>query len=181
MGFLGTTFGPDSWRRVAYGAVAAPVGLAGLGLVLAGRPGPAAAVQRRVTGRLLGVPGRPRDRWPGTVAYALVSLPLGILGLWLALMLVPNTARNLLYGVFVDDYATAWGGPTRAGAWAVHAVLALQLVPVGLWLARGLTALQRRLADALLGTGRLTVGTGVAGSVVLLAGAVFLAAWVRQV
>ncbi len=137
MTFLATTFGADSGRRLAYGMVAAPVGLAALGLTVIGRPGRAAALQRRVTGRLLGVPAVPRDRFP----YALLSVPLGILGLWLAAMLGPNTVRNLLYGVFAGDgYATAWGGPTLAGAWAVHAVLALALVPVGLWLVRGLTA-----------------------------------------
>lgn len=181
MGFLRTTFGPDSWRRTAYGVVAAPLGLAALALTLAGRPRSAAAVQRRATGPLLGAPRQPRDRAAGTVAYALLSVPLGVVGLWLALMLGPNTVRNLLYGFVVDDYATAWGGPSLAGAWAVHAAIALALVPVGLWLVRGLTALQRRLADALLGAGRLTVATGAAGSAVLLAGAAFLAAWVRQV
>lgn len=175
------TFGADSWRRVAYAGVAAPVGLAALGLSVAGRPGRAGELQRRVSGRLLGVPDRPRDRLAGTVGYAVLSIPLGVVGLWLALMLGPNTVRNLLYGFVVDDYATAWGGPTLAGAWAVHALLALLLVPVGLWLVRGLTTLQGRLAGALLGDRRLTAGTAAACALVVVAGAVFLTAWVHQI
>ena len=58
---------------------------------------------------------------------------------------------------------------------------ALLLVPVGLWLVRGLTGLQRRLAAARLGGARLPVGTGAVCAVVLLAGGLVLAAWVRQV
>ena len=95
--------------------------------------------------------------------------------------MVPNTLRNLLYGFVVGDgYRDAWGGPTLAGAWAVHAVLALALVPVGLWLLRGLTALERRLAGALLGTGRLTVPVGATGVVVVLAGGVALDLFLHQ-
>ena len=178
MGFLRETFGAPSWRRVGYAAVSAPVGLATLAMSAAGRPRRAAAWQRR----LLGLPPGERDRVGGTVAYGLVSIPLGIFGLWLALMLVPNTIRNLLYGFVVGDgYTDAWGGPTLAGAWTLPAVLALALVPVGLWLVRGLTALQRRLAAALLGGGRVGVPVGVTSAVVVLAGAVFLTAWIHQV
>ena len=111
-----------------------------------------------------------------------MSIPLGVLGLWLAFMLGPNTLRNLLYGFVVGDgYTDAWGGPTLAGAWAVHAAIALAAVPVGLWLVRGLTALQRRLADALLAGRHLSVPVGSAAVLVVLAGAVFLTAWVHQV
>ncbi|HEV7655873.1 MAG TPA: hypothetical protein VGP36_14235 [Mycobacteriales bacterium] len=182
MEILRRTFGAETWRRVAYGAVSAPVGLAALGLTLTGQPGRSARLQQRVVQRLLGAPVGNRARLSGTIAYALLSIPLGVVGLWLALLLVPNTIRNLLYGFVVGDgYTDAWGGPTLAGAWTVHAVLALALVPVGLWLVRGLTALQRRLAGALLGGGRVGVPVGVTSAVVVLAGAVFLDLWVHQV
>lgn len=49
------------------------------------------------------------------------------------------------------DVARAWGGPALAGAGAVHAALAL-LLPVELWMLRGLSGLQGRLAARLLGT-----------------------------
>ncbi len=183
MGFLGRTFGSDTWRRLAYATVAAPLGVAALALTAAGRPARAHALQAGPARRLLGAPAPApiRPRTAGSVAYGLLSVPLGLVGLWLALAIVPNTVRNLLYGLVVDDHATAWGGPGLAGAWAVHAAGALALVPVGLWLVRGLTALQRRLADRLLGTGRLPPALAVACGLVVVLGGAFLAAWVRQV
>jgi hypothetical protein len=147
-----------------------------------GRPGRGAALQRRVATRLLGGPAGDRTSLPGSVAYALVTIPLGVIGLWLALLLVPNTIRNLLYGVFPEgDYSHAWGGPTLAGAWAVHAAGALALVPVGIWLVRGLTALQRRLAGALLAGRRLGAPLSAASVVTILAGTLLLTVFVRQV
>jgi hypothetical protein len=182
MELLRTTFGPASWRRVGYAAVSAPVGLAGLVLTLTGQPGRAARVQQRVARRLLDGPSSVSAGFGGPLAYALLSIPLGVVGLWLAFLLVPNTIRNLLYGFVVGDgYRDAWGGPTLAGAWALHAAIALALVPVGLWLVRGLTALQRRLADGLLGGGRIGVPVGAASAVVLVAGAAVLTAWARQI
>ena len=54
--------------------------------------------------------------------------------------------------VWASHYANSWGGPTLAGAWAVHAGLALvTLGPVLLWAVRGLTWLQGTWALALLG------------------------------
>lgn len=181
MEFLRRTFGADSWRRVAYAAVAAPLGLTALALTAAGRRTSAYGLQARTARRLLGAPAAARPRTAGSVAYGLLSVPLGLVGLGLALVLVPNTVRNLLYGLVVDDHSTAWGGPGLAGAWAVHAAGALALVPVVLWLVRGLTALQRRLADALLGPGRVGPVAGTACGLVVLLGGLFLAAWVRQV
>jgi hypothetical protein len=182
MGILTRTFGADTWRRLAYAVVSAPVGLAALALTLLCLPSRAAALQRGVAVQLLGGPRHGRDRLAGSVTYAVASVPLGVFGLWLAFLLGPNTARNLLYGFVVGDgYTDAWGGPTLAGAWAVHAVLALALVPVGLWLVRGLTALQRRLADTLLAGRRLSVPVGSVTVLLVLAGGVFLTAWVHQV
>lgn len=182
MEFLHRTFGADSRRRVGYATVCAPVAVAALALTLVGRPRRAAALQQRVAARLLGSPAGERTSRPGSVAYALVTLPLGMLGLGLALLLVPNTIRNLLYGVFPEgDYSHAWGGPTLAGAWAVHAAGGLALVPVLIWLVRGLTALQRRLAGALLGGHRLGVPLSAASAVTILAGTVLLTAFARQV
>ena len=177
---LHRTFGADTWRRLGYAAVSGPVGLAAL-LLTPLRPRRAAELQRRVAARLLGGPAPGRVRVPASIGYAVASLPLGAVGLWLALLLVPNTVRNVLYGAFPEgDYSHAWGGPTLAGAWAVHAAGALALLPVGLWLVRGLTALQLRLACALLGPARLSVPVGVASGVVAAAGAVVLTAWTHQ-
>jgi len=178
------TFSADTWRRVGHGVLSAPVGLAAVLLVLFGRHRRAAALQRQTVRRLLDAPSTPDapDRPLATLTYAILSVPFGLVGLWLALMIGPNTVRNLLYGFFVDgSYATSWGGPTLAGAWTVHAALALLLVPVGLWLVRGLTALQRRLADALLGGRRLPVAAAAGSVAVLLGAGLFLTAWLHQV
>lgn len=184
-GVIRTTFGPDTWRRLGYATVTLPVALAALLLTLLGRPARAAVVQRRVADRLLFPPGPgpagPPDRLPA-VGYALLSVPFGLVGLWLAAAIGPNTVRNLLYGLVTDgSYAHSWGGPTLAGAWAVHALGALALVPVGLWLVRGLTAVQRRLAGALLGGDRLPVAVAAGAAAVLAGAGVFLAAWVSQI
>ena len=45
-----------------------------------------------------------------------------------------------------NNYTTSWGGPTPAGAWAVHAGLTLLTIyPVLAWAIHGLVRLQRRL------------------------------------
>ena len=181
---LTQTFSADTWRRVAYATVSAPVGLAVLVLSLVGGHRRAAGWQRRVTRRLLDAPSTP-DSVDGplrTVGYALLSVPFGLVGLSLVLMVGPNTVRNLLYGVFTDgSYVTSWGGPTLAGAWAVHAALAVLLLPVWLWLVRGVTGVQRVQADALLGDRRLPAGTAVGSGLLLLAAGALLVVWIRQI
>jgi hypothetical protein len=177
------TFGVQTWRQVAYGMVSAPVGLAAVALTLVGGHRRAAALQRRPVHSLLGVPSTADagERPLGTLAYAVLSIPFGLVGLWLAMMIGPNTVRILLYGFFDSDgYADAWGGPTLAGAWAVHLVGWLLVLPVALWMVRGLAALQRELAGSLLGGRRLPVLAGAGSVAVLAAAAVFLTAWVHQ-
>jgi hypothetical protein len=88
------------------------------------------------------------------VAHGLLSALLGLLCWALAALAGPNTLRNvLLYPITDgDDVARAWGGPSLAGAWAVHAALALVILPVELAMLRGLGVLQARLTVRLLGT-----------------------------
>jgi hypothetical protein len=53
---------------------------------------------------------------------------------------------------WANNYYTSWGGPTLAGAWVVHAGLALVTIfPVLAWMIRGLTRVQGRVTRALLG------------------------------
>jgi hypothetical protein len=70
---------------------------------------------------------------------------------------LPWDGWNLLWSVRVhsspgtdpwaNTYATSWGGPTLAGAWAVHAGLALLAIyPVLAWAVRGCVRLQVRAA-----------------------------------
>jgi hypothetical protein len=83
--------------------------------------------------------------------------------------LVPWQGWNLLWSIRVHDatgpdpwgntYDTSWGGPTLAGAWMVHAGLALLTVfPVLAWAIRGLTRLQAAVTRALLAAGSAPAG-----------------------
>jgi hypothetical protein len=92
------------------------------------------------------------DRWGRVLLQALLASTLGVVCWLLVALAAPNTVRNVLLYPIIDGTGVirAWGGPTLAGAWAVHAALALLLLPVELWLLRGLTGLQGRLAARLL-------------------------------
>lgn len=163
-----------TWRRVAYLLLALPVSLLCVPLALAG--GPAGRVQRGLARRLLGldIPAPPRTG-AFALAHAVLSLPLNLIAAMVTVYgwsLVPlNFGWPLrpVLGMGTADPSQDWGGPTFAGAWAVHAVgggvTFLLLMP---WLGRGLTALQGRLAAALLGTSRAGV-LKAAGLAVLVA------------
>jgi hypothetical protein len=120
-------------------------------------------------------------RWGRLTTHALLTWMIGALCWVLVALVGPNTTRNvLLYPITDgDDVARAWGGPTLVGAWAVHAAVALVLLPVELWLLRGLTGLQGRLAARLLGTDDAPWVLPVAVLVAAL-GVVMLRAFVNQ-
>ncbi|MGV9272267.1 hypothetical protein [Streptomyces griseosporeus] len=143
-------FTAAAWRRTAYAVLALPAGLV-----------PVGRWQRALLRRLLGVrvPAGGRGR---PLLHALAATPLNLVVAavtpygW---SLVPmNLGWPLRVG---DDYASAWGGPTFAGAWAFHAVVGglgfLLLMP---WLVRGMTAVQARLATRVLGRGGNRTGGG---------------------
>ena len=68
--------------------------------------------------------------------------------------LVPaNLAYPLRPGT-MDSYQSSWGGPTLAGAWAVHAAGGVAVLFVTPWIVKAITWLQDRLARRLLGAGR---------------------------
>ncbi|MFE6055247.1 hypothetical protein ACFQ6N_31240 [Kitasatospora sp. NPDC056446] len=127
--------------------LALPAGAVGAVLVLAGQPGRAARWQGRVSG------GR---GWTGgrVLARAVLGLPLDALALLITGYALFNSVRNFGYPVwYLDtDYHQAWGGPTMAGVWAVHAagwglcLFVLLRWPVR-WIARGQRALAARLVD----------------------------------
>ena len=87
---------------------------------------------------------------------------------------LPWDGWNLLWSIrfhratgpspWANDYTTSWGGPTLAGAWAVHAGLSLLTIyPVLAWAIRGLVRLQRRLTrDLLTGPAAITESAPVA-------------------
>ncbi|MGK5552052.1 hypothetical protein ACSNOI_10595 [Actinomadura kijaniata] len=137
--------------RVGYALVALPAGVVSLA---GGR------AQVRLARRLLGVEahGAARGR---VAAHAAASLPLGLLSTvvtgygWLVV------ALNLLYplrplvGMGDGSYEDAWGGPTLAGAWAVHAAGGVGVAVVTVLLALGFARLQERQARRALRAERM--------------------------
>jgi hypothetical protein len=172
------------WRSVAFGVLSLPAGVASLLLALVGAHQAAARLQGGLADRWLHrslAPPHGGYRWARVTSHALLTSMLGALCWLLVALAGPNTARNVLLYPITDgtDVARAWGGPTLAGAWAVHAALGLALLPVELWLLRALTGLQGRLTGRLLGTDQAPWVLPVAVLVAAL-GLVVLQAFVHQ-
>ncbi|MFJ5726377.1 hypothetical protein [Streptomyces sp. NPDC093149] len=129
--------------------------------------GPAARIQRGLARRLLGV-GLPESASPRggplTFVHAVLTLPVNLTAVVVSGYFWLVVAINIGYPLRPDnDYSTSWGGPTLAGAWAVHAigggVTFLLLTP---WVIRGFTALQARLVQGFLGSSAAGRGRAVA-------------------
>ena len=111
-----------------------------------------------------------RTRAPRTLAGALGGVAVGLVCWFVLQYLAVHVLMNVGYplrrylgtgpgmgvwalhlvsrsdSAWVGEYHNAWGGPTLAGVWAVHAGLVLiSTVPVLLWAVRGLTRLQGRI------------------------------------
>lgn len=143
---LRAQLGRTLWLRSAYTLAVLPAALASL----TGAP-----VQASLAQRLLDVEPERSGRFP-TSLHALLSIPLNVLSLLLVGYGWSIVVLNILYpgrrligmGGTLDD---AWGGPTLAGAWAIHALgglVMLALMPVIL---KALTALHTRLLLRVLG------------------------------
>lgn len=132
-------------RTAARAFLALPAGLAAVALTLTGRSGRAARLQARTSG----VGG-----WTGgrVLGRAVLGLPLDAAAFVLVGYALFNSVRNFGYPLwYLDtDYHQAWGGPSMAGVWAVHAggwLLCLAVLlhwPVR-WLARGQQRVARRV------------------------------------
>lgn len=146
-------FGSPLWRRSAYAFAALPAGLASL---------TGARVQPALAHCLLNVPSTRPGR-VRTILHALLSLPLGVLSLLAAAYGWAIVVLNLLYparwligmGGSLED---SWGGPTLAGAWAVHAAGGLVMLLLMPALMRGITTLQARSMLRVLGRADGTMG-----------------------
>lgn len=104
------------------------------------------AAQHRVAGLLLAhKPAFSRVR--GLAAVPLDAVSLVVVGYcWLGVVVnVAYPARPLLG--MNGDYRDAWGGPTLAGAWAVHALAGIAFWLLVPWMLRGYVALWRRIAS----------------------------------
>ncbi|MFJ5786923.1 hypothetical protein [Streptomyces hydrogenans] len=166
-------------RRAGRAAVLLPVAVATTGLVAAGRADraaewwarvggedPAVAVRRPGAGRLLG--------------HALVCVPLGLIALVPVGVEVLSVLRGLLYPLVESGpYDHSWGGPTLAGAWAAHFLVALPFAAAGLGALALLHRLHHRLAGRLWGR-RVGAGPVLVTLVTALACAVLVVAWTHQ-
>src|SRR5215216_4588127 len=111
-------------RRALYPLLALPVGVTCLVLILIGREETASSLQRGLISRLLAMPTA--DPSAGrALAHSLLSLPVNVASFLLAgylwLLLPLNLAYPLRLDTTTESLRGAWGGPTLAGAWAVHA------------------------------------------------------------
>ncbi len=106
------------------------------------------AAQRRAAAALLSVEPAP-SRWRG-----LAAVPLDLVALVVAGYCWTGVLINVVYPIrpvlgMDGEYRDAWGGPTLAGAWAVHAVGGLVFWLVVPWVLRGYVALWRRITGGL--------------------------------
>jgi len=153
-------FNAVTWRRTLYTLLALPVGVVAVPLALLGRYRAAARLQRDLARRYLPLEvdaQSHRDTVGRVLAHAVLGLPLNALSLALTAYLWLLVAINLAYPLrpgTMDSYQHAWGGPTLAGAWAVHAAGGLAFLFAIPWVVKGTAALQGRLARRLLGAGR---------------------------
>jgi hypothetical protein len=152
-------FSADTWRRTFYVLLALPVSLVSMPLVLLGRYQAAARLQRGLARRYLAM--RIDEPAPGesagqVLAHAVLSLPLNLVLLALTVYLWSLVPANLAYPLrpgTIDSYQHSWGGPSLAGAWAVHAAVGVVFLFANPWIVSAITWLQGRLARRLLGRG----------------------------
>ncbi|NKX86219.1 hypothetical protein [Nocardia coubleae] len=136
----------------------------------------------RVARRMLREPvGAHGVSLPRCLVHSVLSAGVGVVGWFLVLLSVLVLVRGLAYPLLVGDgYRNAWGGPTLAGAWAVHALLAVLLAPLFLAVVAALGRSQVRLIHTVLGGHRSWWPVPLA---VLLtaAGTLFFIAWSHQI
>ena len=170
-------------RGLLYCAGLIPLSTAALLSALGGRPTTAAgwlhAWQRRVLGAApVALPG---GRVAAVAADAAVGVLLGVLAVIPLGVQILFIARGVLYG-FVDrgPYDTSWGGPSRAGAWAMHFLVSVPIAGAGLFMLAGLAALHlawsRRLAGQRGSRWLLPIT-----ALISVAVAIVFVAWTRQI
>lgn len=167
--------------RVGYAAALLPAAVVTLGALAAGRAEQAGSWWARA-GEQDPTTLTP-ERRPGAwrlVAHALVCVPLGLVALIPVGIEILFVLRGVLYPL-VDHgpYDHSWGGPSMAGAWAVHFLVALPFAAAGLGALWLLARLHTRLAGRLWGR-RVGAGPVLALLVSSVAGVVLVIAWIHQ-
>jgi hypothetical protein len=136
-------FSADTWRQTFYVFLALPVSLVSVPLALLGRYQAAARLQRGLARRYLALridQPTPGDSTGRVLAHAVLSLPLNLVVLALAIYLWSLVPANLAYPLrpgTMDSYQHSWGGPSLAGAWAVHAAVGVVFLFANPWIVKG--------------------------------------------
>ena len=147
MDILRGPFTAANWRRCAYLAAVVPAGAWGAIMAMRGRPDDAIALHARLSSKLLGrtlfiARG---SAGPGRVAfYGLATIPMNLLFLLAAAYVWSIVPMNLAFPLRSGDLSTSWGGPSLAGAWAVHALGGVAFLFIAPAVVQVLTNLQSR-------------------------------------
>jgi hypothetical protein len=171
-------------RGGGYGVALLVVGALAMVGSLAGRMDSVQRRWRRMAG-YLGSAEPVRLRRPGAVnsfVHGVLSVVFGFLSLFLLMLFVLSIVRGPFYG-FVEDGPFGpgtWGGPTKAGAWAVHAAVALPVILLIPFVLRGLALLHAAAIRRLYGS---AVGWWVLPATILLSigGLLFFYSWTQQI
>ncbi|MEV6360894.1 hypothetical protein [Nocardia asteroides] len=118
---------------------------------------------------------------PRCLIHSILSVGTGALAWFLTILAGLVLVRGLAYPlVAANAYDNAWGGPTLAGAWAVHAALAVLIAPAFLAVVALLGRFQLRLTRTVLGRtpSWWTIPTALA---LTAAGTLFFIAWLHQI
>ncbi|MGZ0152808.1 hypothetical protein ACXJJ3_37520 [Kribbella sp. WER1] len=164
-------------RSVAYDALLLPAGLLTMADAILGEPGTAARRWRRLGEYRVGSSAVSPKSVGRTFGDGLLSAVLGLASLFLLFLTVLAVVRGPFWGLVEHGPVGpgTWGGPTRAGAWVTHGLLALPCVVAFLFVLRGIAALQTLLVQ---GTRKWVLPASIAVAAGTLA---FFWAWLQQV
>lgn len=161
----------ESTSALLYGALLVPVGVQAMADAMLGEQETAARRWQRLGARDAQSMSNAR-----TFGYGLLSVVLGLTSWFLMLLVVLCVVRGPFWG-FVEHGPVqpgTWGGPTRAGAWAAHGLIAVPCFLGFLLALRGIAALQTLLVQ---GTRRWVLPA----TIVLAAGSLaFFWSWLQQ-
>jgi hypothetical protein len=166
---------PHSLRRLGstllYDALLVPAGVQAMADAMLGEEETAARRWRR-----LGARGAQSMSNARTFGYGLLSAVLGLTDWFVMLLMVLALIRGPFWGLVEHGPVQpgTWGGPTRAGAWAAHGLIAVPCIVVFLFALRGIAALHTLLVQ---GTNKWVLPA----TIVLAAGSLaFFWSWLQQ-
>ncbi|MFI5735187.1 hypothetical protein ACIA49_34060 [Kribbella sp. NPDC051587] len=158
----------------------APVGIQAMADAIIGRPDDASARWQRLHPDLQKQDGT-AARGLTVFGTGLASAVMGLMSWFLLLLFVTSIVRGPFYGLVEHGpYGPGtWGGPTRTGAWAVHAAVAIPIIVLIPLVLRGISLLHRALIRRVYG---VTSAKWVLPATILFCagGMLFFWSWIQQ-